>query len=851
MSLRESIRSLWVVSGSTAGSRVLGLLRDILTTASLGIGAISSAFLYAFTLPNLFRRLLGEGALTSTLIPTLSKARTQGGDAAVFRLMNGVLSWLILVLIAITLLGSLIFYCLPTWFPEVERVQLLAEYGIILFPYLILVCLAAAFAAFLQVFQRFALAALSPVWLNLAMILCLVLVLWLVPDMETRAWWLCWSVLLGGVIQVLLPMRQSWQIGWRPEWILWGGSELREVWRLFLPGVLGASVFQVNILVSRTLALKVDAAGVSYLYLANRLMELPLGLITIAVTTVAFPLMSRSFSEGRHEGAVGQYSESVRLVLSLMIPAAIGLVLLAEPILRILFLYGGVTAVEISQAAPVLQVFALGLPFYSLATLATRVFHARCDTRTPVKIAIVAFLINLTGSLLLMNVLGVLGLAWANLISVVIQSLLLEILWRRQMGPVNGMHWEWSLGKPILSAILMGVAVYLVSLLWDQWETVGAQVRFWGKVLVGIPVGGMVYLGALLLLRAPEGQVVISLCQRYIPFHRGRALAIRTLNIIKNNRLLTGMLVLLALAFVFPEPGSKNGVLHPQTTTQIGLVVIFLIQGLCIHWKDWLRGLLDWKLHLFTQIFIFLIFPLVILLLLWGLRGAMNESLWMGLAYMTLLPTTVATAVVYTSKSMGDSAAALFNCLLSNILGVFIVPLGVALVLELDSDGFPYMETLLHLFMLVVLPTLIGQIFSRLLWGWVSKHRAALRSITEAMVLFTAYCAFSESVIQRSWAGLDLYDIGLGIGGILVILILIRVIMWHWLRLLRFSVVQRKAAFFCGVQKTIALGIPMGYFIFSGYSGVGLILFPLIIYHFCQLILDGAIANRWANQETT
>lgn len=843
MSLRGSMRSLGVVSSSTAGSRVLGLARDILTAASLGIGMVNSAFLYAFTLPNLFRRLLGEGALTSALIPSLVKAKTEGGDQAVFRLLNGVLSYLTVVLLLLALLGLGVFFLLPSLFPEVERIELVAEYGMILFPYLILVCQAAAFAAFLQVFQRFALAALSPVWLNLSMLLCLVLAWLWVPEPEARAWWLCWAVLVGGVFQVALPVCQSWKLGWRPQFHLGRDHDLMEVWKLFVPGLLGAAIFQINILVSRSLALAVEPGGVAYLYLANRLMELPLGLIAIAVSTVAFPAISVAFSRGEQGGAVARYRESVKLVLCLMIPSAVGLIILAEPIMRVLFLYGAVTEENLARTVPILQVFALGLPFYSLATLATRVFHAQRDTRTPVKVAALAFVLNLVGSLILMRPYGVLGLAWANLVSIVIQSLILEGLWRRQMGPVMGIRWEGELGRPLLAVILMG-AVLLggKSLLFAT--SMEVTLISWWLILVGIPLGVAAYLAGLILFRAPEGKMIGMMLLRVASrLERAR----KGINFIKGNRMLVGLILLLLLAFVYPEPGSKGGILYADYTTTIGVILIFLIQGISVNRDQWVKGLADWRLHLFVQLFLFLVFPLVCGMLLWPLRGHMNESLWMGMVFFTLLPSTVATAVVFTSKANGAVSGALFNCLLSNFLGVFLVPTGIAFILDSGAGDFPYQNTLIKLFLMVGIPILVGQLISKKLENWTQCHRIGLRSTLEYIVLFTAYCAFSESVKQKSWAGLEWLDGVIGIIGVLVILFLIRGLLVVLLKASRFNVEQKKAAYFCSAQKTIALGIPMGYFIFSDYSGVGLILFPLIIYHFCQLILDGGVASRWAN----
>ncbi|MGF1483210.1 MAG: murein biosynthesis integral membrane protein MurJ [Opitutales bacterium] len=420
------LRSMAAVAVSTLGSRLLGLLRDMLLFAVLGAGALSSAFLIAFTIPNLFRRLLGEGALTSAFVPVMTEATEAEGKERGFLFLNRVLTrllGLLLVLVVLLAVGYLLLALFPL---EGERWDLAKHFGPLLAPYLALVCLAAVLGAALNVLGGFTLAALSAVWLNLSMIVALGVFGYALGETpEVRARWLCLGVLVGGVLQVALPALALFRHGWRPRADVRGSEHLSELHRLFLPGLLGAGIVQINIAVSRLLAFGVSEAAVAQLYLANRLVELPMGLFAIAITTVAFPRIARFQAQGNAEGVRQAYGEGVGLIHALTFPAAAGLFILAEPILRTLFEWGRFDAADVEATATLLRVFALTVPLYSLTSFCTRAFHAMKDTRFPVRVAFVAFVVNTAASLALMGPLGALGLALANLLSVLLQVILL------------------------------------------------------------------------------------------------------------------------------------------------------------------------------------------------------------------------------------------------------------------------------------------------------------------------------------------------------------------------------------------------------------------------------------------
>jgi putative peptidoglycan lipid II flippase len=512
--MARHLKSIAAVVAGTLASRVLGLLRDVLVFALLGAGALNSAFLIAFTVPNLFRRLLGEGALTSALVPVLTDALEQDGRGGGFAFLNKVLTRLVALLTVLTLL-LLALYAALTWAPGLAaRWETGAWLGRVLAPYLALVCLAAVFGAVLNVLGCFKLAALSAVWLNLAMIAALALagIGWGL-DGEGLALALSLGVLAGGAAQALLPALALWRHGWRPALDARGSDRLGELRRLFLPALAGAGIVQVNIAVSRLLAFAIDEGAVAQLYLANRLVELPMGLFAIAITTVMFPRIARLRTQGDTEGLRRAHAQGGRLILAITLPAAAGLLLLREPILRVLFEWGRFDAADVAATAPLLAVFALTVPLYSLSAYYTRSFHAMKDTRFPVRVAAVAFGVNTACSLGLMFVLGVLGLALANLVSVGAQVGLLAVGLARRHQVLRGAFGLRGAGPVFVAALLMSALV--ASGWWALAETALApKLAALLALLVLIPGAVALYGGVLLLLRFEDARALPALLGR-------------------------------------------------------------------------------------------------------------------------------------------------------------------------------------------------------------------------------------------------------------------------------------------------------------------------------------------------
>ena len=517
---KKNFTDILIVGGTTVGSRVAGLVRDMLVYSLLGMSMYSSAFLFAFTLPNLFRRLLGEGALTSALIPVLSDELENRGRSAFYALLNKVASRVVLVLLVLTLIGCGTLLALDAFLRMEERWHMAFRFGALLFPYVFLVCLSAVCGGALNNLGRFGIVAMTPILLNFCMIGALgVAGFWLGLDEAGTVLWLCGGVLFGGFLQFALPARAIVRNGWRPSLDLKSSPEVRRTWELFLPGVAGAAVLQFNLLVSRFLAFAVEEGGMAVLFLASRLVELPLGIFSIAVITVAFPQMSKLHARGDRSGFNAAFCRGLRFILIMTVPATVGLMILAGPILDLLFGWGMARGDGVESTIPVLQISVLGMPFFSAVALYTRGFHAQQDMKTPLRASYHAVVVNLVLSVLLGLILpfGIRGLAVAGVFASAWQCF---FLWKRSGIPLPGVG--ANLIKVTVAAGTMGaicwVAWYAVSS-WLHLDLVQwlepSKINSLVAVLVIIPAGVFVYGSGLWLLQLEDLQAVKDLLFRW------------------------------------------------------------------------------------------------------------------------------------------------------------------------------------------------------------------------------------------------------------------------------------------------------------------------------------------------
>jgi putative peptidoglycan lipid II flippase len=489
--LSKNLKNIGVISALTVVSRVLGVMRDSLSSAVFGTSWLYSAFVTAFNLPNLFRRLLGEGALTAALVPTLQEELHHRGRPGAFQLLSQVFSWLLVVTGALVGLAMLLFSHSRYLSGHQEKWYVAADLTVLLFPYLALICLAAACSATLNVLGRFTEPALSPVFLNLSMIGSLGgagLHFAHTPLGEMH--WLCAGVLLGGCLQLAIPAGALLREGWRPVFALKLTPRVQEIALLMTPGLFGTAIYQINVFVSRLLAFSLNDSAATLLFNANRFMELPIGVFAIAISTVVYPLIARHAVERNFDAMGEDFRKGLRLVLIINVPAAVGLALLGPPVIRLIYQHGHFTASDAQAMATLLTLFVIGMPFFSLVNLTVRAFYAFKDTATPVKIAAIDFLINLT--------------LIASTTAIIAQCLLLQRALKKRMPQMTFTPLWPSVGKVVLATAVM-TALILVGRHFLGGLPFKQRLADLVAVLVLIPAGVAVYALCLWRLRI-EGQ---------------------------------------------------------------------------------------------------------------------------------------------------------------------------------------------------------------------------------------------------------------------------------------------------------------------------------------------------------
>ena len=499
----KKLKDIGIVSFFTVISRVTGLMRDQVSAAIFGGSVFNDAFITGFALPNLFRRLLGEGALTAAFIPTLQEELRDNGEAGAFRLLDRVASWLLVVSGGLVV-AAMALFSRSRWIAgEDPKWYLAADLTVIMFPYLFLVSLAAAFNATLNVLQRFTEPALSPIWLNLAMIASLGgagLHFASTPLGEVH--WLCVGVLIGGFFQMAVPAVVLMRAGWHPRFVLERGPRVRQIGALMAPGLFGTAIYQVNTYVSRLLAYSLVVSSATMMFYANRLMELPIGVFAIAIATVVYPLIARHAAAGDIGAMAGDFHKGLRLILIINFPAAAGLALLSTPIVRFIYQHGAFTAENTALLSQLLTLFVIGLPFFSVVSLTIRAFYAVKDTATPVKIALVDFIVNLVLSLVLRQWLGAAGLVIASTTAIIVQTVLLHRALRRKLPGLTFAPLRGTVGKVLIATAVMSV---VVAAGWHGLAAAGLGRRADLPAILGlIPLGVIVY-GLMLWVLRTEG----------------------------------------------------------------------------------------------------------------------------------------------------------------------------------------------------------------------------------------------------------------------------------------------------------------------------------------------------------
>ena len=512
------LKGILTVGGWTMASRVLGFVRDMLIAARLGAGPLADAFFVALQLPNLFRRLFGEGAFNAAFIPAFAGTlATQGPQAArdlAERMLALMAVWLSsMVVLGILVMPQLMGLLAPGFAAVPAKLALAVELTRITFPYLLFICLTALVSGVLNGLDRFAAAAAAPIFFNLVSMATL---LALTPYVATPAHALAWGVTASGVVQLGLVLWATARAGMalrilRPPSLT---PEVRAVLRRMGPGVLGAGVTQLNVVVGLMIASVLPAGAVSYLYYADRIGQLPLGVIGAAVGTALLPLLSRQLRAGERLSAHRSMNRAIEFALVLCLPAAVGQAAAALPLVETLFQRGAFGPAETAGTAAALSAYALGLPAFVLVKVFAPGFFARGDTAAPVRIGVATVAVNIVLNLLLSRWFSHVGVAVATTLSAWFNVVMLggTLVKRGQLLPDRRLRRRTP--RLLSAALLMGAALVAGERL--MFPVASGPLRLLAlAALVG--GGAAVYFGAAHLLRGFDLREFRALLRRRRP----------------------------------------------------------------------------------------------------------------------------------------------------------------------------------------------------------------------------------------------------------------------------------------------------------------------------------------------
>ena len=481
------LRATANVGGITMISRVLGFVRDMVIARLFGAGAAADAFFVAFKIPNLLRRVTAEGAFSQAFVPVLSEYRTHSNEAEVQHLVERVAGTLFGALTLVTIVGVvaaplLILAFAPGFIGEGGKFDLATALLRVTFPYILLVSLSALAGAVLNSYGRFTVPALMPSFLNLSLIGC---ALWLAPLLDEPVMALAWGVFLGGVLQLVLQFPSLRRLGLlrRPRWG-WRDAGVRRVLRLMLPAVFSASVSQINLLLNTVIASFMVTGSVSWLYYSDRLVELPLGVIGVALGTVILPSLSRSAAQRTPEEFSRTLDWGMRWVMLVGVPATVGLMILSGPLLATLFYHGEFTRHDLQMSTYSLITYSFGLLSFMQVKVLAPGFYARQDMRTPMRFAMVSIAVNMGFNLAVVvpmiffnapapHAALALATAVAGYVNVwqLYHALRREGVYQPEAG-WRRLLWQMLLANGVMAAMLLFAVPGL-----EQWAAWGAEVR--------------------------------------------------------------------------------------------------------------------------------------------------------------------------------------------------------------------------------------------------------------------------------------------------------------------------------------------------------------------------------------
>ncbi len=485
----------------------------------LGATGGTDAFFVAFRIPNFLRRLFAEGAFSQAFVPVLSEYKEQRSQAELQALINHVAGTLSVILFLVSVLGvvlapALIYIFAPGFISDSTRFDLATQMLRITFPYILFISLTALSASILNTFNRFAVPAFTPVFLNLSLIAA---TLWLAPEMEQPVVALAWGVFVAGIVQLAFQLPFLSALGVLPKVSLHGAKEgVQKIMRLMLPAIFGSSVVQINLLINTLIASFLAVGSISWLYISDRFVELPLAIFGVAMATIILPRLSKQYVNRDTQEFNTTLDWALRLSVFISVPATVGLILLASPILTSLIQYREFTAMDTLMASTSLKAYALGLPAFILIKVLAPGFYSRQDTKTPVKIGVIAMAVNIVLNLAFVWIwlqwdlaAPHAALALATSLAAYLNAALLFYRLRGSAALVLPAGWSKYLVQVVGATTAMGIALVWIlpeAHQWLNWD-VGKRII----ALLGFMLSGLVlYIGALALLGVRRNSFVLQ-----------------------------------------------------------------------------------------------------------------------------------------------------------------------------------------------------------------------------------------------------------------------------------------------------------------------------------------------------
>ena len=506
------LKASGAMAAATLLSRLLGMVREMVYARFMGDGWVASAFALAFTIPNLFRRLLGEGALTAAFIPIFKEKEKTHGEIEMWRAANAVISGLIIaatVIIGLAMLGISLALAVHQFSAQTELMLRLLR---VMFPYMLLVCIAAACMGMLNARGHFFIPAMGATMLNVVMIAS---VLWFAPHLGTQLpeqiFALAFGVLVAGVAQAAFQMPVLWREGFCYRWVSpWKNETVRLVVTRMIPGTIGVAAFQINVLLTQMIAFWVGPHIVASFNYAVRLMELPQGMFGISLATFLLPTLTGLALDKKYPEFRTTLRHGISTLLFANVIAAILLVVLAEPIVRLLFERGAFTAASTERASLALICLAPGLVAFSTVNILARAFFALGDTKTPMKISLACLALNLLIAAALVVPLKQGGLGIANTITSVANAGLLFFALRKKLGRLDMAALRATFLPLAIAGLMAGLMAWQG---WQLWEATLGHATLTlklGAVFVPAVVAGLVYGVLALTFKIPAAQEMMA-----------------------------------------------------------------------------------------------------------------------------------------------------------------------------------------------------------------------------------------------------------------------------------------------------------------------------------------------------